>query len=486
VFLGSFMLKKLSVIVGLALSSSVFAGGVSPYLPLKQDPQLEQLVEKLLVVGDNAHILTKPYKADEILRVLKTIEHSYPSLHKKLFNQLAAYRQGDSVTFARATLAYGNNDKPIPNQRGQKVNTNLKLEGGGYANFSDYFGISVAGIVNEDDILPTQTMMYFGNEYAQVDIGYREHWYSPFNDSAMIMSTNAKALPSISISNVTPITDFAIRYDFFYTQMKEDPKIDSGEVFGEFVPGKPHLAGFQLSFAPTDNLTLGVNRILQFGGGDRSVSFKDFAEAFFLPGNNDNVNRDEIEEFGPNYEVGDQLAAINFDYRNTLFDNPFSFYGEVGLEDTLGGTRNNAYHFGLYLPFVTENQTLRLENSRWQTEWYWSKLYSQGNTIDKNAIGHWGGDQRYFQHYPSAESQSVNWSWDLSAAQNLETTFRRIETEMDSNGKIGAADAPYTIGFEVESRYTQQLESAYWGLELYTGKSVFDENFIRIGAFYGW
>ena len=480
------MLKKLPVLIGIMFSSQVLASGVSPYLPLKQNPQLEQLVEKLLVVGENAHMMSKPYKTSEVLRVLKSVEHSYPSLYQKLFNELALYKQTDAMTYAKATVAYGNKPKSIPNQRGQKVDTYLKLEAGGFANFGKHFGVSVAGIANEDNLIPTQSFFYFGYEYAQVDIGYREHWYSPFYDSAMILSTNAKTLPSISISNVKPITDFDIRYDLFYMKMKTDPAINSGKELGLKVPGKPHLAGVHLSFSPFDGLTLGANRLLQFGGGDRSVGLKDFAKAFFLPGGNDNVNAEETQKFGPNYEVGDQLASLSFDYKAAWFNQPFSFYGDVGLEDTLGGTRNNSYNFGLYLPYLSENNSLRLENSRWQTEWYWSKLYSQGNTIDKQVLGHWGGEQRYFQHYPSAESQSINWVWQYSSSQNIDTTFRRIETEMDSNGKIGEASGPYSIGFELETRYTQQLKNGYWGIELYTGKTVFDDSFFRLGAFYGW
>lgn len=480
------MLKKLPLLIGIIFSSQVSANGVSAYLPLKQSPQLEQLVEKLLVVGDNAHVMTKPYKTSEVLKVLKSIEHSYPQLYQKLFNELALYKQTDAVTYAKATVAHGNEPKSIPNQRGQKVDTYLKLEAGAFANFGNHFGVSISGIANEDDLLPTQSFIYFGNSYAQVDIGYRERWYSPMNDSAIILSTNAKTLPSIGVSNVEPITDFDIRYDLFYMKMKTDPAINSGKEIGKTVPGKPHLAGVHLSFSPFENLTLSANRLLQFGGGDRSVGISDFAEAFILPGNNDNVNAEELDEFGPNYEVGDQLASVSFDYKTIWFDMPFNFYGDVGLEDTLGGTRNNSYNFGLFLPYFNEKHSLRIENNRWQTEWYWSKLYSQGNTIDKQSVGHWGSEQRYFQHYPSAESQSVNWFWQLSTTQNIDTTFRRIETEMDSNNKIGSADAPYSIGFELETRYTQQLNEGYWGLEFYTGKTVFDDNFIKLGAFFGW
>ncbi|KDC49487.1 capsule assembly Wzi family protein [Pseudoalteromonas fuliginea] len=482
------MLKKLPVLIGLMFSSQVLANGVSAYLPLKQNPQLEHLVEKLLVVGDNAHMMSKPYKTSEVLRVLKSIEHSYPSLYQKLFNELALYKQSDAVTYAKATLAYGNESKSIPNQRGQKVDTYLKLEAGGFANFGNHFGVSVAGIANEDNLLPTQSFVYFGNEYAQVDIGYREHWYSPFNDSAMILSTNAKILPSISISNVKPITDFDIRYDLFYMKMKTDPAINSGKDLGKKVPGKPNLAAAHLSFSPFSGLTLGVNRLLQFGGGDRSVSLKGFTEAFFLPGGNDNVNAEEIQKYGPNYEVGDQLASLSFDYKAAWFDMPFSFYGDIGAEDTQGGRRNNAYNFGLYLPYLSENHSLRLENNRWQEGWYYNHLYSLGNSIDGQVLGHWAGNERGLNHQPAAESQSINWVWKYSATRSIDTTIRRIENGLDQirNNAGILPETPYTIGFELETRYTQQLQDGYWGLELYTGKTVFDDNFFRLSAFYGW
>ena len=222
------MLKKLPLVIGIIFSSQVSANGVSAYLPLKQSPQLEQLVEKLLVVGDNTHMMAKPYKTSEVLKALKSIEHSYPSLYQKLFNELALYKQTDAVTYAKATVAYGNESKSIPNQRGQKVDTYLKLEAGAFANFGNHFGVSIAGIANEDDLLPTQSFVYFGNSYAQVDIGYRERWYSSMYDSAMILSANAKTLPSIGISNVEPITDFDIRYDLFYMKMKKHLYLQEG------------------------------------------------------------------------------------------------------------------------------------------------------------------------------------------------------------------------------------------------------------------
>lgn len=268
------MIKRLSLLIGIAISTNAVAkDGVSPYLPLKQVPELEHKIQQLLAVSKNTHIVSKPYKANDIYRVLQTIKHIYPELYRTLSYQISPYVQGDAATFAKVTLAAGTTDKNIPNQRGQTTKTNVILEGGGYANFGNHFGVSVAGIANEDEVIPTQSFFYFGNEYAQLDIGYREHWYSPFNDSAMLLSTNAKTTPSITLSNVKPITDFNIRYDMFISKMTEQSGIlVSDKQVGtvrEYEPGKPYLFGLQTSFAATDNLTIGLSRIMQFGGASR-------------------------------------------------------------------------------------------------------------------------------------------------------------------------------------------------------------------------
>ena len=475
------MLKKISLLIALALSTNALAkGGVSPYLPLNQAPELEHNVERLLAVSKNTHIMSKPYKAHDIYNVLQTIRHSYPELYQTLSHQISPYIQSDAGAFAKATLAAGTKNKTLPNQRGQTTKTNLIVEGGAYANFGRYFGVSVAGIANEDEILPTQSFIYLGNKYAQLDIGYREHWYSPFNDSAMLLSTQAKTTPSITMSNVEPITSFNIRYDMFISKMTEQRGILEGTkqkgVTREYKPGKPYLFGLHTSFAATDNLTIGLSRLMQFGGGPRSVTLKDFAEGFFDPGGKDNITRADAEEVDANFELGDQLGSITFEYNNSLFNLPYELYGEVALEDTLGGgSRNNAYSFGLYLPFIANNHSLRFEHSNWQLGWYANSIYQDGNRNSGNVIGHWAGDEHDYTDYTPAKSMSVNWHWQLSAKESLNTTLRGL-----TNKRYG-----YETSYELQAAYTRKLNKPVWGAksvgaELYLGKDVYGEAFSRI------
>ena len=220
------MFKKISLLIALALSTNALAkGGVSPYLPLNQAPELEHNVERLLAVSKNTHIMSKPYKTKDIYRVLQAIRYSYPELYHSLSYQINPHIQSSAVTQAKITLSVGTKEKKIPNQRGQSTKTNLILEGNTYSNFNQYLGVSFGGIANEEGIIPTQSILYLGFEYAQIDIGYREHWYSPFHNSAMLLSTHAEAPPSISISNVKPISDFNIRYDIFISQLSEQKGI---------------------------------------------------------------------------------------------------------------------------------------------------------------------------------------------------------------------------------------------------------------------
>ncbi|MEM5481086.1 capsule assembly Wzi family protein [Pseudoalteromonas fuliginea] len=477
------MLKKISLLVGLAISANAMAkGGVSPYLPLNQAPELEHQIQRLLAVSKNTHIMSKPYKAHDIYKVLQTVRHSYPELYQTLSYQISPYVQSDAGTFAKVTLAAGTKDKTLPNQRGQTTKTNLIVEGGAYANFGRYFGVSVAGIANEDEILPTQSFVYLGYKYAQLDIGYREHWYSPFNDSAMLLSTQAKTTPSITLSNVEPITSFNIRYDMFISKMTEQSGIRKGTIKKEgniFEAGKPYLFGLQTSFAATDNLTISLSRLMQFGGGPRSVTLKDFTEGFFKPSTRDNVRTSEQATVDENYELGDQIGSITFAYNTSIYTLPFELYGEVALEDTLGGgDRNNSYSLGLYLPFLNSNHSLRLEHSNWQDKWYENQIYLDGNRNSGNVIGHWAGDEHDYTDYTPAKSMSVNWHWQLSKIESLNTTIRMLK-----NKRSG-----YKTSYELQTAYTRKLSKPImgaksWGAELYQGKDVYGDTFARLGVF---
>ncbi len=138
----------------------------------------------------------------------------------------------------------------------------------------------------EGEATPTGTVVSFGADFAQFDIGYRDRRWSPALDNAMLLSTQAATMPSVTISNYRPLTKAKLRYEAFVARMSESSNIafETGTTAGH-----PQVAGLHLSIEPLPGWSLGVSRIMQYGGGDREDSFGDLLDAFFNPAENDNT-----------------------------------------------------------------------------------------------------------------------------------------------------------------------------------------------------
>ena len=102
------MLKKISLLVWMAISANAMAkAGVSPYLPLNQVPELEHQIQRLLTVSKNTHIMSKPYKAHDIYKVLQKIRFTHPELYHTLTYQINPYIQAGALTFVKGTASEG-------------------------------------------------------------------------------------------------------------------------------------------------------------------------------------------------------------------------------------------------------------------------------------------------------------------------------------------------------------------------------------------
>ena len=131
-------------------------------------------------------------------------------------------------------------------------------------------------------------MLSLGFNWAQIDIGYRDHWMSPMTDSSMLMSTEAPTTPSVTLSNYEPLTRLGFQYEFFLTRLDQtgtgSPSGDNILYNGVLSRGNPRLFGAQFSIEPVPGWSLGVNRLLEYGGGSGlpdSASF--LARDFFKP-----------------------------------------------------------------------------------------------------------------------------------------------------------------------------------------------------------
>ena len=472
-----------SLLASLFALSPVFCGvasasGISPYLPLKLAPEIETHIEQVMAITPSAP-LTKPYKAADLLARISLIKESHPRLYQRLNSYLARYKNNVFLAHASAELAIDSGEKKfLPNQRGLSTENTYQVAASGYAFATPYFYAALGAQYSDDNGLEHyNSHIAFGFEYLQVEIGYREHWFSPFQDSAMLVSSNAQSSPSITFSNATPITSWDIRYEVFYSELEEVEGIRLGD---EVFPGKPRHGGVHVSFSPLDNWTIGLNRTLQFGGGKRSVSFSDILEAFFDPAGKDNV--DGSDGTDPNFEFGNQQASITTKYNFNL-GMPVSVYAEYGGEDTVNESNfslgNNTTSVGVYLPMVRDDLSLRYEYSEWSNRWYVHPLYQAGYTNKGNVLGHWGGDSRVFNDDTPADTHSVNVNWNVAQNQLLDVTLRAIRNK--DNTRFN-----YETGVEIQADYSYATDNGFYGVGLYAGKDVFGDSFGRLTAYYRW
>ncbi len=232
------------------------------------DPLIELELNRLATLA-KLPMLTKPYHAATVNRYLAKIADSHPTLYKRIATYLKRYKKEAALTHASVQLNYADTKNiTLPNQRGQMTDANYQVSFNGFWQANQYLIINGGGRYLEGgDYLRTNSFVSFGLDVLQVDIGYREHWLSPFQEGAVLLSTQAKSPLSVTISNPTLITDFNIKYEMSIGILEEQ----DGIRFDRDVPavtGEPALLMMHLSAQPFDWWTIGFNRTLMFGGDE--------------------------------------------------------------------------------------------------------------------------------------------------------------------------------------------------------------------------
>jgi len=450
------------------------ARGVSPYLPLQVSPEIEREVERLFTIA-GMPLLRKPYFAGDVEAALQRGCQVPSSVCTKVKFYLDRYKSSLGVTDASALLRSSDEARKfVPNQRGMQLSSNYNVSAQAYWQPTDHFLITAAASAFEDELVPT-SYVSFGSDAAQVDIGWRERWWSPFHDGATIVSTNALPSPSITVSNYRPMTFLNFRYEVFYADLE---KTDGILFQGERFPGRPGLFGAHLSFEPLPGLGIAVNRVLQFGGDGRKKSLSTLLRAFFDPTGAD--NRDE--DLSADDEAGNQLGSITsrFDFAGKV---PFSVYMEYAGEDTSSSENfrlgNVALSVGLFLPQVTPTIDLTYEFSEFQNAWYVSGIYANGYTNDGSVIGHWAGNERVFGDAVGTQVHTLMLNWEFAPGNLIHGTYRTI-----NNANTSPVD--YVRGHEILLRYSRGISHFIGGVEVYVGSTTLDDNFATFGGFLRW
>jgi hypothetical protein len=486
------MIKKIGLLGMLLLAGSLgsaFSRGVSPYLPLNLDPDIERQVERVLILA-KVPVMTRPIAAATVLDALPKACKVDPVLCEHVRRFLSHYMHDMGVGFATldASVAHGSGNPVMPNQHGETTDSHYDAAGMGYWQPSDYLLVSAGAVAYEGRTTPTGSMLSLGFDWAQLDIGYRDHWWSPMTMSSMLISTEAPTMPSVTLSNYRPLTGLGFSYEVFAARMSETNQIELTN--GTFTTGYPKFAGLHLGIEPANGWSLAASRVLIFGGGAAGgQSLKDILKAFVNPSEAQSTGFASGDCGTPTTplckNIGKQEGSVTSRF---IFPGrvPFSMYFEYAANDT---SRGHAYLFGkpslcggLHFPRLGPLD-LTYENCSWEQTWYVHPAtavqtgYLAGITNYGLSIGNWFGDQRVAGNAPGGQSNMLRLGWEPWFGGRFETQVFALTNTAYFSGPNYSHEVMGSLS------YSYPWHEFSVGGEVDAGRDVFGEHYVRLEGF---
>lgn len=468
------VLSGLACLLALFPASS-FARGVSPYLPLNLEPEIEHQIERVLILAGHP-VMTRPIAAAAVLDALPKACKRDAVLCERVRAYLSRYMHGAGIAYASVEAAgsSGTGSGSItPNRYGMDEKSHWNAAAQVYWQPSDYVLVDLGAVAYEGRTSFSGSTLSLGWDWAQLDVGFRPHWLSPLSDSSMLMSSEAPTMPSWTISNYRPFTSLGITYQIFEARMSKSDKI----VWQDgYTSGEPRLGGLQLTMEPASGWSISLNRLAQFGGGARgNGSLLQLVRALLNPARYSNINTNLTSD----QKATNQEASVTSSF---LFTGrvPFAVYAEYAGEDTSRGRNyllgNAALSWGIHFPSLAKRFDLSLEVSEWQNAWYVNSVWQDGMTNDRLVTGNWFGDQRVFNDAVGGRSAMARLGWDAWFGGQFEFRFRTLQNET-------YGQHPYTHYHELTVGYSRPWNGLIVGGELDSGKDVFGGNFTRVAGF---
>ena len=465
---GAETVLRVSFVVLVILATAAEARGVSPYLPVNISPEIERKIERVLILADQP-FLTRPIPAATVQDALPRACEKDAALCEDVRRYLTSLTKTTGISYATLTASGSSGaDTALPNRHGMTSPSNYEAAIAAYWQPANFLAVTGGVLAYEGETTPTGTVVTIGADVAQVDVGYREHWWSPALDNAMLLSTQAATMPSVTISNYRPLTKAKLRYEAFIARMSESSNIAFGT---GTTSGHPQLAGLHVSIEPFPGWSLGVNRIMQYGGGEREDSFGDLLDAFFNPSDEDNTGTSE--------DFGNQVASLTsqFIVGDPL---PLAIYFEYAGEDTstLSNFRlgNTALSAGISFPKLGQRFAAAFEITEWQNAWYTHHIYLDGLRHEGHVLGHWGGDWRVLGDEVSARSAFARVNIGGVLGGEIEASYRQLDND-------DYTDVSYETARQIDARYSRPWNQWFVGGEVTAGRDVFGESYSRVGAF---
>lgn len=457
------------------LPAFAWGRGPSPYIPMDIDPRMERQIERVLLLAGKP-IMRRPIAAAVVLDALPHACEADRLLCEEVRSYLDRYMNRFGVTHARVSgaITSGDSSAALPNSHGESVDSAWRAAVSAYFQPTDYLIVSAGGIAYDGEAMPTGSMISVGFDWAQLDIGYRDHWLGPMSDSSSIISTEAPTMPSVTLSNYRPLTPLGLSYEVFAAEMSRQTDI---AVAGGRTAGRPRLAGIQLAFEPVIGYAIAANRITQYGGGARGGrGFSDFWDALTTSSN-------EQDASGQGSSDVNRIASLN---SSMLFPGPVPFAVRMeyaGEDNTYEGKLRfgrTIVSLGLDFPLLWNDFDATYEVSEFQNGWYVHHIYPEGPRNEGHVIGHWFADHRLPRDAIGGRSHMLRTGWRLPNGDYAQARFRTLD--LDPRWGFDDAARPYRTMRMLEIDYATRLLGHPVNAQLEIGEDIFGDSFARVGA----
>jgi len=231
------------------------------------EPEVERQIERVLILADEP-ILKRPFSVELVKLALPQACQVDRPLCTRVQKYLERYSHDYGVTHASAagSITHSKDGVVLPNQHGMPVDSDYELSAIGYVQPTDYFLVSAGGIAYKGRTEPTGSMASLGTNWAQLDLGYRDHWFSPMTDSSSLISTEAPTTPSVTLSNYEPLTRLGFQYELFLTRLSSQQIIFNGnQAIGKLTSAGDYIQlGSSVLPAGWTHIVTGTNNIVFF------------------------------------------------------------------------------------------------------------------------------------------------------------------------------------------------------------------------------
>jgi len=164
----------------------------------------------------------------------------------------------------------------------------------------------------------------------KITAGTQSRWWGPSWDGSLILSNNARPIPSLSIENVS-----SEAYDNEYLKWLGPNKVHFfiGQLESDRHVPEAKLIGTRVTFKPHKSLEVGLHRTIQWGGDGQDESFSDFVDTLASV-------RVDKQDGALGTVKGNQIAGLDFRWKLPIdnSDKNYSLYGQYIGEDRVDGS----------------------------------------------------------------------------------------------------------------------------------------------------